>query len=655
VTSVHAVGGTMHIKRVARRSGRWPVVAAAGVVLAPVVLLGCGGPDIPPREAYDSVAGFATEWSRGMPGQAVDPRTARAATTTVRELNASLGITTTSVTTKGKLACLTDEQSEAINAGRGVCRQDLAVTHELAGLGRWRYTTTSEVRENAKGDWNVWWTRESFHPKLTGTTRLERHRALPPRASILDRDGEPLTEDRPVVRVGVVPGKAKPDVTYYELGRNLGIDAADLRKRAEAASKKDFVDVLALREQAYDELAYVLDLIPGVVTRKATMSLASTSSYARGVLGVMTPATDKTLKGAGPLAMSGDPVGVSGLQEAFEEQLAGRPGGSIDVVDVRNDKKLEEVYSLEPRPGTPLRTSLDPFVQEAAEHVVQGQRKPTSIVAVRASTGEILAAANGPGVMSYNRGFVGKYPPGSTFKVVSVAALLEGGLSMVEAVTCPAETNVGGKRFKNAHDMSLPTGPMWNAFAHSCNTTVVERADGLGEGALVDMAQRFGIGADWDLGLPAYSGSVPDPKDLVDRAASMIGQGRVLVSPLGMALVAAAVDSGQPRAPVLLPDVKPGQPVGEKLPAGLRTNLRELMRRVVTVGSARSLDMIGEQVHAKTGTAEYGSASPPRTHAWMIGFRGDIAFAVVVEDGGGGGRDAGPVARSFLKESRFVR
>jgi cell division protein FtsI/penicillin-binding protein 2 len=646
----------MHITRISTRPrGRYPAVAAACVLLLPVALLGCGGPVIPPRAAHDAVSEFATEWSRGKLARAVDPHTARAAATTVRNLTTSLAITATAVTPKGKLTCLDDEQTESINADRGVCRQSLTVEHELAGMGRWRYTTRAEVREDAEGGWAAWWTPETFHPKLTGTTRLERHRTLPPRASILDRHGEPLTEERPVVRVGVIPGKAKPDMTYYELGRNLGIDAANLRKRAEAASPKQFVDVLALREQAYDQLSYVLDEIPGVATKRATMSLAPTSAYARGVLGVMAPATEKTLKDAGPLALSGDPVGVSGLQRAFEEQLAGRPGGSIDVVDVRNGKKVDELYALEPRPGTALRTTLDPFVQEAAEHVVEAQEKPTSIVAVRASTGEILAAANGPGVTSYNRAFVGKYPPGSTFKVVSVAALLENGLSMVESVECPAETNVGGKRFKNAHDMSLPDGPTWNAFAHSCNTTVVNRAENLAQGDLVAMAQRFGIGADWDLGIPAYSGSVPEPKDLVDRAASMIGQGRVLMSPLGMALVAAAVDSGQPRAPVLVPEVRPGGPVGEKLPAGLRTNLRELMRRVVEYGSARNLDLIGAPVHAKTGTAEYGNESPPRTHAWMIGFRGDIAFAVVVEDGGGGGRDAGPVARSFLQESRFVQ
>ena len=95
------------------------------------------------------------------------------------------------------------------------------------------------------------------------------------------------------------------------------------------------------------------------------------------------------------------------------------------------------------------------------------------------------------------------------------------------------------------------------------------------------MADRFGIGEPWKLGLPAYSGSVPEPRDLTDRAATMIGQSRVQMSPLGMALVAAAADTGQARRPVLLPKVAPGGAAGEKLPDVLRTQLRHLMRAVV--------------------------------------------------------------------------
>lgn len=630
-----------------------PVVAAQLAVLS-LVAGACGEPEGPPRQAYDAVARFADAWSSGRAASAVDRRTRPAASKALRELADTLLIESTKAAPDGRLTCLDDEQAEARNDGRKVCRQRLDVTHRLTGLGTWRYTTTVEVREDPQGKWAVWWTPETFHPKLTETTRFERHRTMPPRASITDNAGDPLTQDGPVVRVGVVPAKADPDMTYYELGRTLGVDAVELRKRAEEADPNSFVDVLTLREEAYDEVDWLLDQLPGVATRKAVMSLAPTSSYARGVLGVVAPATAETLKDAGPLAMPGDQVGVSGLQKEFQTRLAGRPGGSIDVIDVRNDEKVGEVFTVEPQPGQDLRTTLDPFIQEAAEQVVGVQEKPTTIVAVRASTGEILAAANGPGVTSYNRAFVGEYPPGSTFKVITAAALLADGLQLNSRVECPPETTVGGKRFKNANRFGLRRGPFVTAFAHSCNTTMVNRAKDLDPDALNRMARRFGVGAEWKLRLPAYSGSIPKPKDVVEHAASMIGQGRVLMSPLGMAMVAAAVASGQPRTPTLLPDVAPGEPIGGPLPAQLQTDLRALMRAVVESGSAKMLDLPGPPIHAKTGTAEYGTENPPRTHAWMIGFRGDMAIAVVIDDGGSGGRDAGPVAREFLRQTRFV-
>ncbi len=628
--------------------------AAAGAALL-VVLAGCGGEEGPPKEAGNAVTAFASAWSAGRAGVSVAAPTREAAAAALTAGADQLGIRATRVRPAGSLTCLPEEQARPLNADRGVCRQRIAVSHQLAGLGSWAYRTTAEVREDAEGRWKVWWTPATFHPKLTGTTKFERHRELPPRASILDHEGQPLTEDRPVVRIGVEPRKVDPDVTYAKLGQYLGVDTGQLRKRAEAAPPTQFVDVIIMREASYNEVANALDAVPGVVTQKDTMSLAPSASYARGVLGVVAAATAETLEDAGPLAMAGDEVGASGLQRAYQKQLAGQPGGSIDLVDMKSGRQVAEVFNQPARPGKPLRTTLDQVAQEAAEHVVVDQQKPTAIVAVRASTGEILAAANGPGVTSYNRAFVAHYPPGSTFKVVSVAALLEGGLTLDERVTCPSETSVGGKRFKNANSFSIPDGPMLQAFAHSCNTTVVDRADTLQPGALVTSAKRFGVGEPWKLGLPAYSGSVPEPNDLVDTAASMIGQGRVLMSPLGMALVAAAVDSGQPRTPVLLPEVLPGRAVGNKLPDSLHNDLRSMMRAVVETGSAKDLDLLGEPVHAKTGTAEYGNEVPPRTHAWMIGFRGDVAFAVLIEDGGGGGRDAGPVAKQFLQEARFVR
>ncbi|MGH3481491.1 MAG: penicillin-binding transpeptidase domain-containing protein, partial [Nocardioidaceae bacterium] len=148
--------------------------------------------------------------------------------------------------------------------------------------------------------------------------------------------------------------------------------------------------------------------------------------------------------------------------------------------------------------------------------------------------------------------------------------------------------------------------------------------------------------------LDAYSGSVPANNSLVDKAASMIGQGRVLMSPLGMALVAAAVDSGQARSPSLIVG-EGGDPVGEPLPDAIASDLRRILRMVVTEGTASSLRGLPGDVAAKTGTAEYGTADPPRTHGWMIGYRGDVAFACLVVDGEGGNSDAGPIVRRFLE------
>jgi cell division protein FtsI/penicillin-binding protein 2 len=234
--------------------------------------------------------------------------------------------------------------------------------------------------------------------------------------------------------------------------------------------------------------------------------------------------------------------------------------------------------------------------------------------------------------------------------VVSTAALIEAGQDVDQRVACPSRTVVDGKRFKNYEFSSLPRGSTFaDALAASCNTTVVDRAGKLSDDALHDMAEQFGVGAEWDLPLPSYSGSVPVANSLVDRAASMIGQGPGGDEPLGMAMVAAAVASGEPRTPSWSPATAGAwrgrcarrscatcsASCGWWSPTGPRPTLRGLPGDVA----------------AKTGTAEYGDELPLRTHGWMIGYRGNLAFACLVVDGDGGNSDAGPVVRAFLREA----
>lgn len=522
------------------------------------------------------------------------------------------------------------------------CSQRLAVAVTLTGIGTWEFDTVATVRTDADA---VSWDPGLLHPDLTAGTAFERTRTLPPRASILDRTGDLLTAIQPAFRVGVEPGEARP-ATYPRLAGLLGIDGDALRERARAAEPEWFVDAITLRLSDWRPVReQVLD-VPGVVIDYVRLPLTPTSTWGRAVLGSVSPATEDTLEGASDLALATDLVGSSGLQAAYEEQLAGTPGGSVALVDARSGDREQVLWRQPTERGEPLRTTLSYPVQQAGERAVSQQDKTTALVAVDARTGEVLADVNGPEITSYDTGLVGEYPPGSTFKVVSSAALLQAGQRADEQVACPSTTVVDGKQFRNYEFSSLPAGSTFaDAIAASCNTTVVDRADSLGDRSMAEAAAQLGVGAEWDLPLPAYPGSVPPSTSLVDRAASMIGQGRVLASPLGMALVAATVASGQARTPSLLPD-QGGEAVGS-LPQPVLADLRRIMRLVVTEGTASSLRGL-PGVAAKTGTAEYGTETPLRTHGWMIGYRGDLAFACLVVDGSGGNAAAGPVVRAFL-------
>ncbi|MFI2619006.1 penicillin-binding transpeptidase domain-containing protein [Streptomyces sp. NPDC018584] len=344
--------------------------------------------------------------------------------------------------------------------------------------------------------------------------------------------------------------------------------------------------------------------------------------------------------------------GTSGLEARYDDVLSG--GGnsrSLVVADRRSGRAVKELTKAEKAGGRPVRTTIDPRVQEAAAKALDGVDDKAAIVAIDPSNGHIRAAVNRPGGL--NRALEGRYPPGSVFKVVTAAALLKGGLRPEDRAACPKFARVDGQRFENQDQFDLPAGATFaDVFAHSCNTYFVNARSRLSDTALRDAARAFGIGGSWDVGTTTYDGSVPVNNSDNDKAAATIGQARVQASPLVMASVAATVKSGEFKQPVLVPDaVKKKHEAPVALDGQVSARLRELMRATVTSGSARALKDLPGRPHAKTGTAEFGTAKPPRTHAWMIGYQGDsdLAWAVLLEDGGSGGADAGPVAARFLR------
>jgi len=362
--------------------------------------------------------------------------------------------------------------------------------------------------------------------------------------------------------------------------------------------------------------------------------------------GTVGRATAETLEAAGPLATATDDVGLSGLQAAYEQQLAGTPGGRIELVDARSGAVAKVLWRTPAEPGKPIQTTLDRDVQDAAERVVTAAPSATSLVVLDTSTGGVLAAANGPEVSSYNLAFVGRYAPGSTMKILTSAALLQAGLSIDDPADCDPTVTVDGKRFKNYEFEVLPSQSTYaEGIAASCNSTVISQRGLLDDEDLHEVAaEQFGIEADYGLPIESFSGSVPVSNGETDEAAAMIGQGRVEMSALSMASVAATARTGTAYAPSLLRD-EPGEVLGA-LPPGVSADLQEMMRLVVSRGTASSLRGLGP-VGAKTGTAEYGDGS--RTHGWMIGYRDDLAFACVVVDGESGNGSAGPVVRAFLQ------
>lgn len=242
----------------------------------------------------------------------------------------------------------------------------------------------------------------------------------------------------------------------------------------------------------------------------------------------------------------------------------------------------------------------------------------------------------------------GRYPPGSTFKIVTTTALLRG--DEVEAQTeidCPQTATVDGRQFKNFESSALGPVPFREIFAESCNTGFVSLSDELGPDDLSLAARSFGIGERLSLPVPAYGGDVPRMRDPVASAAASIGQDRILVSPLALAAMAATVADGRWRAPRLLETDR--SRAGEPLGRNELGNLREFTRLVVTSGTGTALASAPGELRGKSGTAEFGAGDPPPTHAWFVAFRDDVASSGLVEGGQSGSEVAAPIAADFFE------
>jgi cell division protein FtsI/penicillin-binding protein 2 len=524
----------------------------------------------------------------------------------------------------------------------------ITVDATVSGLGPWRYTTALHL-VRVRGAWRVAWSPAVLHPALRTGEHLARTRKWPARAAIVGVDGTPLAAPADAFAVGLEPDRIKdrPSVEHA-LQTLLGADPAAIEKALSAPNVKPnfFVPVQTLDPPRFAALRPQLEPLPGVVFQKTTARLGPAPGVARHVVGTVSEATAEELTRLGAPYEIGDVVGHDGLEAAEERTLAGTPTGDVHVVTAAGAAGAV-LHSFAGTPPQPVTTTIDAHVQAAAERALSAVSKPAALVAVDVATADIRAVVSRPLDQAFNRALTGRYPPGSTAKLATSVALVGHGVTPDSRVTCPTEIAVAGKKFTNFEGEAPGPISFRQAFAISCNTAFVGEAAKLKASDLTDAAHALGFGVTYRLPIAAAGGQWPDPADAADQAAEAIGQGRVVASPLHMATVVAAIGAGTWHAPRLLAIDRPGQSVA--LDGAVATTIRDLMAGVVGPGGTGAAAAVaGKPLIGKTGTAEFGSKTPPETHAWFVGISGPIAFAIVVEGGGVGGRVAAPLAAAFV-------
>ncbi|MGI8775263.1 MAG: peptidoglycan D,D-transpeptidase FtsI family protein [Actinomycetota bacterium] len=383
--------------------------------------------------------------------------------------------------------------------------------------------------------------------------------------------------------------------------------------------------------------------------------------YPQGSVGGMTVGhlsslTKKQVREGAP-GDRGDLVGGSGMELAYQERLAGEPTTILTLVDSGGSR----VARLGEDPGSPgrrVRATLDVRVQRAAEDAYGGVTG--GAVVLSPATGDILAAVPSGGfspgnyvgardVAPFNRALSGRYPPGSSMKVVTAAAALDTGtVKPGTTVTGPAEYK-GVRNFESGAFGSIPFS---SALKFSVNTAFAQVAEDLGARKLTRFAEAFGFNSPEPMPLATAESSFPRPEHLGDLMWGSIGQAQVLATPLQMASVAATIANGgtrmTPRSS-FLEDVQGTRVVSRET----ARQMTDMMESVVQGGTGVGASISGVRVAGKTGTAEVDRAGVRENHAWFVAFAPagapKVAVAVVGEYAGIGGQVAAPVARSILQ------
>ena len=557
----------------------------------------------------------------------------------------------------------------------------ISMSWQLPGAARaWTYDITARFIKT-DSDWQPIWAPSLVEPDLVTGATLQLTRQQADRGRILDGNGTPLVAERVVEQVGIDKTKVSAAAAVKSaaaLAALVDVNAADYAKLVKSSGPSAFVTAIVFRKgDGRIPSAAQIATIKGAVVLDGHEMLGPTKTFAAPILGTVGPATKEVIDKSGGSVVAGDQVGLSGLELRYDTRLSGTPAITVSVVSPKpgtatpsaptspspaaqpsgrpQQTKIKQLFHQAAAAGKDLKISLDQRLQATAEQILAESGPASALVAIKPSTGAVVAAAVNNAADNQDLATYGQYPPGSTFKIIDSLALIRKGVGPDQQMPCPATTTVDGRTFKNDRDYpssALGDVDFRTAFANSCNTAFIGQRETVDATDLNAAGASLGFGTDYNVGFPAYFGSIPTPQSETERAAEMIGQGRVLGSPLSMATVVASVQAGHTVIPHLIDGSAVIKPRGKPLTAAEAGQLRSIMHSVVTDGTGTNLQSLDPPtVIAKTGTAEYGTDTPPKTHAWMVAARGDLAVAVFVNDGATGAGTAGPLLKQFLERS----
>ncbi|MFJ5777839.1 penicillin-binding transpeptidase domain-containing protein [Streptomyces sp. NPDC093094] len=339
------------------------------------------------------------------------------------------------------------------------------------------------------------------------------------------------------------------------------------------------------------------------------------------------------------------------LRKRYGRSAGGTHGVELSIRHTSSGAADTSLLTLTEGRAGRLPTTISPRAQAAAEKAVTAY-KESSVVAVKPSTGEILAVANNR-ADGWNAALEGELAPGSTMKIISSAMLIDNGLTTAEGpAPCSDSAVSDSATFRNLKGMKAnENATLAESFARSCNTAFVKFADEIQDDSLTKEAQeKFGLGRDdWKAGITTFDGSVPVSEG-PDTAAALLGQGKVQMSPLNMASVTATAITGTFRQPVIVPQDLDGRRLAEAggLRAGTVNQLRAMMNRTATSGTAaKAMAGVPGSIGAKTGSAEVDGQAT--SNSWFTGFRDDVAAAAMAQQGGHGSDAAGPIVAQVLR------